>query len=92
MAGSCSKAQEGSAPANGSAANTGIKLARDADNRSTTYFENNYRKRWEDDLRMFQSKHPRDSKYNADAYKYRSRIFCALSPSTQLRHGSVLAW
>jgi hypothetical protein len=52
-----------------------IKLARDANSRSTNYFDNNYRKVWEDDLRMFQSKHPRDSKYNADAYKFRSRVF-----------------
>lgn len=52
-----------------------IKLARDANSRSTNYFDNNYRKVWEDDLRMFQSKHPRDSKYNSDAYKFRSRVF-----------------
>jgi hypothetical protein len=52
-----------------------LKLAKDAYSRSTTYFDNNYRKSWEDNLRMFQSKHPRDSKYMSDAYKYRSRIF-----------------
>lgn len=52
-----------------------VKLARDAFQRSTNYFDNNYRKVWEDDLRMFQSKHPRDSKYNSDAYKFRSRVF-----------------
>jgi hypothetical protein len=52
-----------------------MKLARDAYSRSTNYFENNYRKRWEDNLRMFQSKHPRDSKYQSDNYKYRSRMF-----------------
>jgi hypothetical protein len=52
-----------------------LKLAKDAYSRSTTYFDNNYRKSWEDNLRMFQSKHPRDSKYMSDSYKYRSRIF-----------------
>jgi hypothetical protein len=35
----------------------------------------NFRKQWEDALRMFQSKHPLDSKYNSDAYKYRSKLF-----------------
>jgi hypothetical protein len=29
----------------------------------------------EDALRMFQSKHPLDSKYNSEAYKYRSKLF-----------------
>lgn len=68
-----------------------IKLAKDADERSTTYFENNYRKRWEDDLRMFQSKHPRDSKYNADSYKYRSRIFRPKSRSVVRKNEATAA-
>ena len=52
-----------------------VSLMKDAFSRSTTYFDNNYRKQFEDGLRMFQSKHPSDSKYNSDAYKYRSRLF-----------------
>lgn len=71
--------------------NEWIKLAKDADERSTTYFENNYRKRWEDDLRMFQSKHPRDSKYNADSYKYRSRIFRPKSRSVVRKNEATAA-
>lgn len=71
--------------------NEWIKLAKDADQRSTTYFENNYRKRWEDDLRMFQSKHPRDSKYNADSYKYRSRIFRPKSRSVVRKNEATAA-
>ena len=71
--------------------NEWIKLARDADERSTTYFDNNYRKRWEDDLRMFQSKHPRDSKYNADSYKYRSRIFRPKSRSVVRKNEATAA-
>jgi hypothetical protein len=66
-----------------------IRLAKDADERSTTYFENNYRKRWEDDLRMFQSKHPRNSKYNADAYKYRSRLFRPKSRSVVRKNEAI---
>lgn len=68
-----------------------LRLARDADQRSTNYFENNYRKTWEDDLRMFQSKHPRDSKYNADAYKYRSRIFRPKSRSVVRKNEATAA-
>lgn len=52
-----------------------LKLAADAFERSTSYFDNNYRKQWEDGLRMFQGRHPRDSKYNSEAFRYRSKIF-----------------
>lgn len=52
-----------------------LRLARDAYSASTTYVDANFRKQWEDALRMFQSKHPLDSKYNSDAYKYRSKLF-----------------
>lgn len=52
-----------------------LQIARDAYSASTTYVDANFRKQWEDALRMFQSKHPLDSKYNQDAYKYRSRLF-----------------
>src|SRR3990167_11289610 len=67
----------GAAPSSSKTDDTGpwLKLAQDAFSRSTNYFDNNYKQRWEDDLRMFQSKHPRDSKYISDNYKYRSRIF-----------------
>lgn len=54
---------------------TWLKFAKDAHEQSTNFFDTNYRKHWEDDLRMFNSKHPRDSKYLSDAYKYRSRYF-----------------
>ena len=63
-----------------------IKLAKDAFSRSTTYFETNYRKAWEDGLRLFNSQHPRDSKYNSDTYKYRSRIFRPKTRSVIRRH------
>ena len=52
-----------------------LKVARDAYVSSTSYVDANFRKQWEDSLRMFQSKHPMDSKYNQEAYKYRSKLF-----------------
>lgn len=52
-----------------------LKLARDAFTASTTYVDANFRKQWQDALRMFQSRHPSDSKYNSEAYRYRSRLF-----------------
>lgn len=69
-----SSALEGSKAQSG-VGNEWIKLAQDAYSRSTNYMDANYRKQYEDNLRMFQSKHPRDSKYNSDAYKFRSRVF-----------------
>lgn len=52
-----------------------LQLCRDAYSSSTSYIDTNFRKQWEDNLRMFQSKHPRDSKYLSDSYKHRSKIF-----------------
>lgn len=55
--------------------NSWLKKAADAYDTSTTYVDTNYRTQWENNLRMFQSKHPIGSKYNSDAYKYRSKGF-----------------
>lgn len=52
-----------------------LTKARNAFEMSTTYVDANYRKQWENNIRMFQSRHASDSKYNSDAYKYRSKIF-----------------
>lgn len=52
-----------------------LKTAQDAYSSSTTFVDANYRKQWETNLRMFQSKHPQDSKYHSENYKYRSKIF-----------------
>lgn len=52
-----------------------MRIARDAHSASTTYLDANFRKQFEDALRMFQSKHPQDSKYNSAAYQYRSKLF-----------------
>jgi len=68
-----------------------MKMAKDAYSRSTNYIDTNYRKGWEDNLRMFQSKHPMDSKYNSDTYKYRSRIFRPKSRSVLRKNEATAA-
>lgn len=68
-----------------------LKLAQDAYKRSTTYAENNYRKGWEDGLRLFNSQHPRNSKYNSDGYKYRSKIFRPKTRSVIRKHEATAA-
>lgn len=52
-----------------------LELAAEAYNSSTSFVDANYRKKWEDNLRHFQSRHASGSKYLKDAYKYRSKIF-----------------
>lgn len=52
-----------------------LALAKSCYQASTDYMDTNYRKNWEDNLRAFGNKHPSDSKYNSENYRYRSRIF-----------------
>ena len=52
-----------------------LSLARDAYTSSTSYFDSSLRKQWEKNLSMFRSKHSSGSKYNSNAYKYRSKNF-----------------
>lgn len=52
-----------------------LQLANDAYESSESYVDSYLRKQWEDGLKQWQSKHASGSKYNADAYKGRSRLF-----------------
>lgn len=51
------------------------KRAKDAFRFSTNYIDSNYRQNWDDSLRAFNNQHPSDSKYNAEGYRKRSRLF-----------------
>lgn len=75
----------------GQETNSWLKLAQDAYSRSTNYSDANYRKGFEDNLRLFQSKHPKDSKYVSDAYRYRSRIFRPKTRSVLRKHEATAA-
>ena len=68
-----------------------LRLAKDAYSSSTTFLESNHRGRWEDAIRMFHSIHPRNSKYNSDAFKFRSRIFRPKSRSVVRKHEATAA-
>lgn len=52
-----------------------LDKAKNAYMESTSYLDNNYRKQLDDNIKMFQNKHPSGSKYNKDSYKYRSKLF-----------------
>lgn len=80
-----------SSPSSSATSNPWMKLARDAYQRSTTFFDNNLRKRVEDDLRMFNSQHPKDSKYYSDSYKYRSKFFRPKSRSVLRKNEATAA-
>ena len=62
--------------------------ARQAFDSSTSYVDNNWRKKWANDLRAFQSRHPSDSKYNSAAYQYRSKLYRPKTRSA-VRHGEA---
>lgn len=68
-----------------------LRLAKEAFGQSTSYFDTNYRQRMEDAIRMFHSQHPRSSKYNSDAYRYRSRTFRPKSRSVVRKHEATAA-
>jgi hypothetical protein len=68
-----------------------LKLAQDAYSSSTSYVDANYRKKWEDSIAMFQSRHPADSKYNSDTYKHRSKLFRPKSRSMVRKHEAAAA-
>jgi len=52
-----------------------LSIARDAFAASTNYLDANWRKKWERNIALFQSRHPDGSKYNSTAFKGRSRLF-----------------
>jgi len=52
-----------------------LAIARDSFSASTTYMDANWRKGWERNIALFQSRHPEGSKYNSPAFRGRSRLF-----------------
>lgn len=52
-----------------------LRIAKDAYRSSTNYYDSSLRRQWEKNLAMFQSKHPRGSKYHTEGYRHRSKIF-----------------
>lgn len=68
-----------------------LKMAKEAFSASTSYIESNYTKKWEDAIKIFHSQHPSSSKYNSDAYRYRSRLFRPKSRSVVRKHEATAA-
>jgi len=52
-----------------------MRVAKESWRSSTSFFDTNYRKRIEDGISAFNSKHSQDSKYNTQAYQKRSNIY-----------------
>ena len=59
--------------------------------KSTTFVDTNYRRDWETAIRMFNSQHPKDSKYHSDLYKFRSRIFRPKTRAVIRKHEATAA-
>jgi hypothetical protein len=85
----------GAAPAE--AASTGLdaakalELAKDAYESATDYVDDNFRKKWETNLRYFDNRHAADSKYYKDAYKHRHKHFRPKSRSIARRMEALVA-
>ena len=52
-----------------------LDKANSAYDSSVSYANTNWRKQWENNLKMVQSRHISGSKYTTEAYKYRSKLF-----------------
>lgn len=52
-----------------------LKRAKDSYRFSTSYIDSNYRNKWDDSIRAFNSQHPSGSKYNGELFKKRSNLF-----------------
>jgi hypothetical protein len=52
-----------------------LSLARESYYYSSSYADTNYRKKWEDGIRAFNSQHSQDSKYLSQAYSKRSNLY-----------------
>jgi hypothetical protein len=68
-----------------------LRIADEAYDSSTDYVDNNYRKKWETNLRFFDSRHAADSKYYKDAYKHRHKHFRPKSRSISRRIEALVA-
>lgn len=68
-----------------------LEIASDSFKASTNYLDSNYRKQFERNIALFQSRHPAGSKYNSAAYKSRSRLFRPKTKSTVRKNEAAAA-
>jgi hypothetical protein len=68
-----------------------LALASEAFNSSTSYFDSSIRPAVESGLKQFQGVHPSGSKYHADAYRSRSRLYRPKTRTTIRKNEAVAA-
>lgn len=68
-----------------------LQVARESFSTSTTWFDASVRRDIEQDLRQFQGRHPSGSKYNAESYAGRSKLFRPKTRSAVRRNEAVAA-
>lgn len=71
--------------------NIWLQRAQSAHIESTTYFDTSIRAQMEADIRMFNGKHPTNSKYYADSYRGRSKLFRPKTRSAIRRNEAIAA-
>lgn len=85
---------EGDAAGESTASSVGpdwLQVARESFSTSTTWFDASVRRDIEQDLRQFQGRHPSGSKYNAESYAGRSKLFRPKTRSAVRRNEAVAA-
>lgn len=68
-----------------------LRMARDANTSSTTFFDVNVRNRVIQDIRQFQGEHPEGSKYFTDAYRLKSKLFRPKTRATIRKNEAIAA-
>ncbi len=68
-----------------------LSLAKEAFSSSTSFFDASIRRQAENAIRQFQGVHPAGSKYHAEAYKSRSRLFRPKTRTTIRKNEAVAA-
>ncbi len=67
------------------------RLAREAFHAGNVFINASLRNEWEDNLRLFQNRHPQGSKYHGQDYIHRSKIFRPKTRSMVRKHEAAVA-
>jgi hypothetical protein len=68
-----------------------LRIAKESYDASTSYVDANWRKSWERNIAIFQSRHPPGSKYNTEPYKHRSKLFRPKTKATVRKNEAAAA-
>ena len=68
-----------------------LRISRDVYETSTDYYENSIQSDWQRNVRNWNNKHPRGSKFHTESYKQRSKLFRPLTRTTERNSSAAVA-